>query len=90
MQKVVSFDLSDEQLKKDCYVAMRHGLQIGCVQGEMANLSEFADESFDLIFHPISNVFVPDVKAVWSECYRILRSRGNLLAGFMNPSFFSF
>ncbi len=88
--KVVSFDLSEEQLKKDCDVAKRDGLQITCVQGDMTNLYEFAAESFDLIFHPISNVFVPDVKAVWLECYRILKTGGDLLAGFMNPSFFLF
>ena len=88
--KVVSFDLSEEQLKKDCDVAKRDRLQVRCVQGDMANLCEFADESFDLIFHPISNVFVPDVTTVWSECYRILKTGGDLLAGFMNPSFFLF
>lgn len=56
----------------------------------MSNIYEFADESFDLIFHPISNVFVPNIKAVWSECYRILKTDRDLLAGFMNPSFFLF
>lgn len=88
--KVVSFDLSEEQLKKDCDVAKRDKLQIRCVQGDMTNLCEFADESFDLVFHPISNVFVPDVTAVWSECCRVLKTGGDLLAGFMNPSFFLF
>ncbi|MDD3656960.1 MAG: class I SAM-dependent methyltransferase [Atribacterota bacterium] len=88
--KVVSFDLSEEQLKKDCDVAKRDRLQIRSVQGDMASLCEFADESFDLIFHPISNVFVPDVTTVWSECHRILKNGGDLLAGVMNPSFFLF
>jgi ubiquinone/menaquinone biosynthesis C-methylase UbiE len=88
--KVVSFDLSEEQLKKDCDVAKRDNLQIRCVQGDMANLHEFADETFDLLFHPISNVFVADVTAVWSECCRVLKIGGDLLAGFMNPSFFLF
>ena len=30
---------------------------IHCEQGDMADLSRFEDESFDLIFHPVSNVF---------------------------------
>lgn len=46
--------------------------------------------SFDLIFHPVSNVFVPDVMVVWRGCYRVLKPGGRLLAGFMNPSFFLF
>jgi SAM-dependent methyltransferase len=87
---VVSFDLSDEQLSKDREVAARESLALQCVQGDMADLSAFDSASFDLIFHPISNLFVPDVNVVWRECFRVLRPGGQLLAGFMNPSFFLF
>lgn len=87
---VTSFDLSDEQLRKDQDVADRHGLSVTCVQGDMSDLSRFSDESFDLIFHPVSNVFVPDVLPVWRECYRVLGPNGVLLAGFMNPCLFLF
>lgn len=41
----------------------------------------FEDESFDLIFHPVSNVYVKDVKHVFRECARILRKDGILLSG---------
>ena len=51
----------------------------------MAGLSMFADASFDLIVHPCSNNFVPDVRPVWRECFRVLRPNGVLLAGFTNP-----
>ncbi|ROR97907.1 methyltransferase family protein [Sinobacterium caligoides] len=88
--KVTSFDLSDVQLEKDRIVAERHNLDLQCIRGDMADLSELPDESFDLIFHAVSNIFVPDVEAVWRECYRVLKPKGELLAGFMNPSFFLF
>ena len=87
---VVSFDLSDEQLARDAEVASRDGLTLRTVRGDMADLSAFADASFDLIFHPVSNVFVPDLTPVWRECHRVLRGGGALLAGFMNPAFFLF
>ena len=29
----------------------------------MAELPHFASRSFDLVFHPVSNCFVPDVRA---------------------------
>lgn len=87
---VTSFDLSEEQLNKDRAVAARDGLSLLCAQGHMADLSRFSDESFDLIFHPVSNVFAPDVSAVWRECYRVLKPEGVLLAGFMNPCLFLF
>lgn len=88
--RVVSFDLSDEQLKKDRWVADREGLSLQCVRGDMADLSTFDGAAFDLIFNPVSNVFVPDLRPVWRECYRVLQPGGFLLAGFMNPSFFLF
>lgn len=88
--RVTSFDLSEEQLNKDREVAAREGLSLSCVQGNMADLSGFPAESFDLIFHPVSNVFVPDVSAVWRECYRVLRPEGILVAGFTNPCLFLF
>jgi len=73
-------------------VSLQSGINLSlrCVQSDMADLSEFVDESFDLIFHPVSNLFVPDVRIVWRECYRVLKAGGNLLASFMNPCFFLF
>lgn len=87
---VTSFDASDEQLAKDAAVARREGLSLRAVRGDMADLGCFPDGTFDLVFHPVSNVFVPDVRPVWGECHRVLRSGGRLLAGFMNPAFFLF
>ena len=56
----------------------------------MSDLSFFADESFDLIVNAVSNLFIADIGIVWKECYRVLKSGGELFAGFMNPSFFLF
>ena len=51
----------------------------------MTDLSWFADESFDCVFHPVANHFVPDVRPVWRESFRVLKPAGILLAGFLNP-----
>lgn len=88
--KVTSYDLSDEQLAKDQLVAEREGLPLTTVRGDMARLTALSDASFDLIFHPVSNVFAEDVRPVWAECFRVLRPGGVLLAGFMNPLFYLF
>ncbi len=87
---ITSFDNSDEQLAKDSQVAAAEGLSITTIQGDMADLSVFADAQFDLIFHPVSNCFVPDVNKVWQECFRVLKPGGRLLAAFMNPAMFMF
>ena len=57
-------------------MAEREGLELVTMEGDMADLSVFADESFDLVFHPTSNLFVPDVRPVWREVYRVLRPGG--------------
>ena len=79
-----------EQLGRDRMVADREGLEIRIEQGDAADLSRFADESFDLIFHPVSNVFFPDLRPVWREAFRVLGRGGVMLAGFMNPVIFMF
>ena len=56
----------------------------------MRDLGEFADASFDLVFHPVSNLFCPELAPVWRECFRVLRPGGALLAGFVNPDVFIF
>ncbi len=88
--KVTVFDNSPRQLDQDRLVARRDSLQIETVEGDMADLSIFPDHHFDLIVHPVSNCFVPDVRPVWREAYRVLRSGGALLAGFNNPAVYLF
>jgi len=88
--RVTSYDLSDEQLALDALVARREQLDIRCMQGDMGDLGALADQSFDLVFHPVANVFAPDPCRVWRECHRVLRPGGALLAGFMNPDLFLF
>lgn len=87
---VESFDLSEEQLAKDRQLAIRHDLPLTCVHGNMVDLGAFPAERFELIFHPASNLFVPDVLPVWRECHRVLKPHGRLLAGMMNPCFYLF
>jgi len=82
---VTVFDNSPRQLDQDRLVAEREGLDIRTVEGDMADLSMFADGSFDLIVHPCSNCFVPAILPVWRECFRVLRAGGLLLSGICNP-----
>ena len=83
--RVTVFDNSPRQLEQDRVVAFREGLELETIEGDMADLNTIADRSYDLIVHPVSNAFVPDVNPVWSECARVLRQGGELLAGFTNP-----
>lgn len=87
---VTSYDNSARQLAQDRFVAEREGLSLRTIQGDMADLSLFEDASFDMVFHPISNLFAESVLPVWREAYRVLRPGGVLMAGFINPIEFIF
>jgi SAM-dependent methyltransferase len=88
--RVTVFDNSTRQLERDREVARRDGLAIDTVEGDMADLSVFSDNRFDVIVHPCSNCFSETVRPVWRECFRVLRRGGVLLAGFANPLIFCF
>lgn len=83
--KVTVFDNSPRQLAQDKLVAERENLCVELIEGDAADLSVFADCSFGLIVHPCSNCFMPSIRAIWRECFRVLRPGGTLLAGFANP-----
>ena len=87
---VTVLDNSPRQLAQDRLVAEREALDLETVQGDMRDLSAFADESFDLVFHPVSNLFAPEVRPIWNEAFRVLRSGGVLLTGFLNPAVYIF
>ena len=82
---VTVFDNSPAQLSRDREIADREGLQLKTVEGDMRDLSVFSDESFDLVFQPVANCFIPSLDSLWKESARVLRRGGLLLAGFINP-----
>lgn len=77
-------DYSLQQLKREEEVSKREGYDIQIVRGDMTKPLPFADESFDLIFHPVSNCYVEKVVPIFAECYRILKPGGVLLCGLGN------
>src|SRR5690349_12195754 len=70
---VTSFDNSAKQLAADRLVADRDGLNIRIEKGDAADLSRFDNASFDLIYNPVSNLFMPRLQPVWDECFRVLK-----------------
>src|SRR5829696_6193284 len=87
---VTVLDNSPKQLAQDRLVAERESLPLKTLEGDMRDLSAFAEGSFDLVFHPVSNLFVPKGRPIWNEAFRVLRSGGTLLAGFLNPAVYVF
>ena len=77
-------DYSEKQLESERMVSQREGYGIRIVRADMSKPLPFEDGAFDLIFHPVSNCYVREVRPIWRECFRVLRSGGALLAGLDN------
>lgn len=87
---VTVMDISKKQLENDEMVAKANNLSLTAIQGDMCDLSMFSEGEFDLIVHPVANVFVEDISPVWKEASRVLKDRGILISGFTNPLLFIF
>lgn len=77
-------DYSLKQLESERLVAEREGYAIEIIRGDMTKPLPFADETFDLIFHPVSNCYVEEVRPIFRECFRVLKHGGVFLAGLDN------
>ncbi len=74
-------DYSSKQVETERMVAEREGYNINAIRGDMTKPLPFEDETFDLIFHPVSNCYVKEVRPIWKECFRVLKPGGYLIAG---------
>ncbi len=83
-------DYSPRQLESERLVAEREGYAIDIVRADMTKKLPFEEDSFDVIFHPVSNCYIEDVQHVWNECFRVLKPGGVLLAGMDNGIHFLF
>ena len=70
---VTIMDFSTSQLQKDEMVAKREGLKINTVQADMTKPFPFEDETFDIIFNPVSNVYIEDLENMFKEAARVLK-----------------
>ena len=74
-------DYSKKQIDSEIQVSKRENYSIRAIRADMTKPLPFENEEFDLIFHPVSNCYVKDVKSIWKECWRVLKPGGFLLSG---------
>jgi SAM-dependent methyltransferase len=83
--QVTVLDLSEVQLAADRLAAEHYGLRPRLEQGDMRDLSRFADASFDLVWHAHSLGFVPDARVVFRQVARVLCRGGVYRLSCNNP-----
>ena len=75
-------DYSARQCESERMVARREGYSVTVIRADMTKPLPFADGSFDLVFHPVSNCYVRRVEPIFKECFRVLKAGGQLLGGY--------
>ena len=63
--KCTVLDYSTEQCAREREIAKREGYDVEIIQFDMTQRLPFSDEIFDLIFHPVSNCYVEEVKPIF-------------------------
>jgi len=83
--KVTVVDLSGEMLALDRQVAAERGLEITTVQASMDSLPMLEGGQFDLVIHPVSTCYVPEVGPVFREVARVTRQSGLYVSQHKSP-----
>ncbi|HQZ67263.1 MAG TPA: class I SAM-dependent methyltransferase [Planctomycetaceae bacterium] len=82
---VTVVDLSESMLRLDSREAKRRRFQVQTVHTSMEDLSMFAADSFDIVHQPVSTCYVPDLKCVYAEIARVVRSGGLYISQHKQP-----
>lgn len=84
--EVTVVDLSPEMLAIDRQVAAERGLAVRTVEASMDDLSALSPASFDIVIHPVSTCYVPDVLAVYRQVARVVVPNGLYISQHKQPA----
>jgi len=83
--RVTVVDLSSAMLDLDRQVARERRINMEILQGSMDDLSMVAAARYDLVIHPVSTCYVPDVRRVFNEVARIMKPGGRYVSQHKSP-----
>lgn len=84
--QVTVVDLAEGQLEGDRKAAEYYGYEVVTVQADMRNLSCLPTAFFDLVYQAPSMGYIPDVRSMYSEIFRVLRMGGVYRVEATNPA----
>jgi ubiquinone/menaquinone biosynthesis C-methylase UbiE len=84
--QVTVVDISAEMLALDRQVAAERGLELRTVEASMDDLSSLGNAAFDIVIHPVSTCYVPDVLAVYREVARVTAAGGLYISQHKQPA----
>src|SRR6202008_505809 len=73
---VTVVDLSPAQLELDRVVAAQRRLELRTVEASMDDLGMFVAGEFDIVIHPVSTCYLPEIGPVYQQVARVTRPGG--------------
>jgi len=83
---VTVVDLSPAQLELDRVVAAERRLELKTVEASMDDLGMFAAGEFDIVIHPVSTCYLPQVGPVYQQVARVMRAGGLYISQHKSPT----
>lgn len=83
---VTVVDVSADQLELDRVVAAERGLDLRTVNTAMDDLSMFAEGEFEIVIHPVSSCYVPDLRPVYQHVARVTAAQGLYISQHKQPA----
>ncbi len=83
---VTVVDISPEMLTLDRQVAAERGLDVRTVETSMDDLSMMPAAGFEIVIHPVSTCYVPDIAAVYREVARVMAPGGLYISQHKQPA----
>jgi len=84
--RVTVVDLSAAMLDLDRQVARERGIDMDIIRGSMDDLTMLEAGRFDLVVHPVSTCYVPDVGRVFREVARVVKAGGLYVSQHKSPA----
>lgn len=83
---VTVVDISPAMLALDREVAAERGLELRTVEASMDAMPMLATGEFDIVVHPVSTCYVPDILPVYREAARVMRGGGIYISQHKSPT----
>jgi SAM-dependent methyltransferase len=84
--RVTVLDLSPAMLELDRQVARERRIDMEILEGSMDDLTMLAAGRYDLVIHPVSSCYVPDVGRVFHEVARVTKPGGCYVSQHKSPA----
>jgi len=84
--RVTVVDLAPAMLELDRQVARQRGLNLNLIAGSMDALGMLPQGRFDLVVHPVSTCYLPEVRGVFREVARVTRPGGMYVSQHKSPA----